>query len=158
MQHLIHKGFRRKGSEFIIKAERIDKARAGIGKACRLGRQQSQPKGRIIRAEMLTRMRLKGQHRQRQFGPRRLCGLQHRDMPQMHAIKIAECDGGAARFLRDSPPIAENFRRHHVSPGLSQRGTSGGEKRASASIAAAPSGANIAAARISARTKPSATM
>jgi len=37
MQHLIHKGFRRKRREIIIKAQRIDKARAGIGKARRLG-------------------------------------------------------------------------------------------------------------------------
>ena len=89
MQHLIHKAFRRKCGEFIIKADRINKARAGIGEACRLGRQQSQPKGRIIGAEMLARMGLKGQDGERQFRPRRLRCLQHRDMTQMHAIKIA---------------------------------------------------------------------
>ena len=60
MQNLFHKGFRRKGGEFIIETQRIDKARTCIRKACRLGRQQRQPKGRIIRAEMLARMGLKG--------------------------------------------------------------------------------------------------
>ena len=158
MQHQIHKGFRRKCGEFIIKAERIDKARTSIGEACCLGRQEGQPEGRIIRAEMLTWMGLEGQHRQRQIRPRRLRCLQHRNMPQMHAIEIAERHGGAARFLRDGTPIGEDLRCHHVSPGFSQRGTSGGVKRASASIAAAPSGASMAAARISARTNPSATI
>ena len=158
MQHLIHKGFRRKGGEFIIKAQSIHKARACIRKACRLGRQQRQPKGRIIRAEMLARMGFKGKHGKRQFGPRRLRCLKHRDMAQMHAIKIAECHCGATRFLGDGTPIAKNLRCHHVSPGLSQRGTSGGVKRVNASSALAPSGASMAAARISARTKPSATM
>ena len=57
---------------------------------------QGQTERRVIRAEVLARMRLEGQYAERHLRPRRVCRLDHLGMAAMHAVEIAQRHRGAA--------------------------------------------------------------
>ena len=108
MQHLGHEFLRRHQAELVVERQLIDQGhpqrRERLGP---LGRER-QTERRIVRAEMLARMRLEGQRGERHLGARGMRRPDHLRMPPVHAVEVAQRHGGAPRIGGQFPPVMED--------------------------------------------------
>ena len=115
MQHIADKSLGRHQAEFVVEPQLVDQRDPErLQRRRALGRQR-QAERRIVGAEVLARMRLEGQHRERHLRPRRMRRLDHFGMAAVDAVEIAERHGGAARIGRQVPPVVED--PHHARDG-----------------------------------------
>ena len=111
VQHLGHEGLGRHQAEFVVEAQLVQQRDAErLQRVGAFGR-QGQAERRVIRAEMLARMRLEGQHAERHLRPRRVRRPDHLGMAAMHAVEIAQRHRGAARIGGQVAPVVEDA--HH---------------------------------------------
>ena len=82
-------------------AQRLQRRRALVG--------QGQLERRVVRAEVLARVRLERQHRERPVRTRPVRRAQHVGVAEMHPVEVAERDGRAAGCSRQAAPIAETL-------------------------------------------------
>ena len=102
VQHVGHELLGRDQGERVVERQLVDQPHAVRGQHVGPLGGQRQPERRVVGAEMLARVRLEGQHRQRHVRPGAMRGAQQVGVAEMHAIEIAERDAGAAGVVRQA--------------------------------------------------------